>query len=180
MTTLSEVELIMKIAIFAMAALVVVAGLAPAASAAAIPDGKVAVVQVAAIDGLAGFQGPITETRSGAFSYDGTWYHINRSALGSLDGVETLVLVDRRTDEVTGGKLVRNFSQEVRAVQGTAFTVDDLPGKALNYQVAVIGGNLRLVGDGDQIVATDGANGPYHIWKVTGIDLVDRDAILLD
>ncbi len=170
----------MKIATFAIAALLVVAGLAPVASAAAIPDGKVAVVQVTAIDGLAGFQGPTTETRTGAFSYDGTWYHINRSALGSLDGVETLVLVDRRTDEVSGEKLVQNFTQDVRAVKGSAFSVDDLPGKALHYQVAMIGGNLRLVGDGDQIVATGGANGPYHIWKVTGIDLVDRDVIMLD
>jgi hypothetical protein len=170
----------MKIAILAIATLVVAAGLAPVASAAAIPDGKVAVVQVAAIDGLAGFEGPIAEARSGEFTFDGTWYHINRSALGSLDGVETLVLVDRRRDEVTGDKLVQSFSQEVRAVRGSSFTVDELPGKVLSYQVAMIGGNLRLVGDGDQIVATGGANGPYHIWKVTGIDLVDRDAILLD
>jgi hypothetical protein len=38
---------------------------------------------------------------------------------------------------------------------------------------------LRLVGDGDQIVARGGENGPFQVWKVTGIDLVDRGAILV-
>ncbi len=78
-----------------------------------------------------------------------------------------------------GGELVSAFSQEVRAVRGTSFEVKDLAGKVLNYQVAVIAGNLRLVGDGDQIVARGGDNGPFQVWKVTGIDLVDRGAILV-
>ena len=169
----------MRIATLLVVALVVAAGLAPAASGAAIPDGKVAVVRVTAINGLADFQGPTSETRSTVFTYDGTNYFIQRSALAGLDGVQTLVLVDRRTDQVSGNQLVRNFDQEVRAVPGTSFQVTDLPGKVLSYQVAVIGGNLRLVGDGDQIVATGGANGPYSIWKITGIDIVDRSAIVL-
>jgi hypothetical protein len=169
----------MKFAICALAALVVVAGLAPAASAAAIPDGKVAVVRVTAIDGLAGFTGPTTEMRSSAFSFDGTDYNVSRSALGSLDGVRTLVLIDHRTDQVSGDKLVHAYTQEVRAVNGSSFDVTDLPGKSLSYQVASIAGNLRILGDGDQIVATGGANGPYHIWRIDGVDLVSSDAIVL-
>jgi hypothetical protein len=173
------VDLIMKFAMCALAALVVVAGLAPMASAAAIPDGTVAVVRVTAIDGLAGFNGPTTEARSSAFSFDGTDYNISRSALGSLDGVKTLVLIDRRTDSVSGGKLVHTYSQDVRAVDGSSFDVTDVPGKSLSYQVASIAGNLRLLGGGDQIVATGGENGPYHIWRVDGVDLVPADSIVL-
>ncbi len=169
----------MKLATCMLAALVVVAGLAPVASAAAIPDGKVAVVRVTAVDGLAGFNGAVTENRSSAFSYDGTTYSIDRSSVGSLDGVQTLVLIDRRQDAVSGDKLTHAFSQEARAVRGTSFQVSDLPGLVLDYQVAVVAGNLRLLGDGDHIVANAGDNGPYHIWRIDGIDLVSRDAIAL-
>lgn len=169
----------MKSATFVLLTLILAAGIATAASAAAIPDGKVAVVRVTAIDGLAGASGPATQTRSTAFSYDGTNYTIASGAAGNLDGVETLVLIDRRKDTISGGQLVSDFSQEVRAVRGAAFEVKDLAGKVLNYQIAVIAGNLRLVGDGDQIVARGGDNGPFQIWKVTGLDLVDRGAILV-
>ncbi len=168
----------MKSATLALLTLALAAGLVTTASAAAIPDGKVAVVRVTAIDGLADCSGAVTETRSTAFSFDGTEYAL--SGAGNLDGVQTLVLIDRRTDSVAGGQLTRNFSQEVRPVRGTAFEVKDLAGKVLNYQVAVIAGNLRLLGDGDQIVARGGENGPFQIWKVTGIDLVDRGAIVVE
>ncbi len=169
----------MKFATCALAALVAAATLAPAASASAIPDGKIAVVRVTSIDGLAAVNGPVSESRSEVFSYDGTDYRIDRSALGSLDDVQTLVLIDRRKDEASGGKFVQTFSQEVRPVKGASFTSGDLPGKSLSFQVAVIAGNLRLTGSGDQILATGGDNGPYHIWKVTGVDLVSKDAIEL-
>ena len=168
----------MKSASFVLLTLILAAGIATTASAAAIPDGKVAVVRVTAIDGLAGASGAATQTRSTAFSFDGTNYTI-ASGAGSLDDAQTLILIDRRKDTISGGQLVSEFSQEVRAVRGTSFEVKDLDGKVLNYQVAVIAGNLRLVGDGDQIVARGGDNGPFQIWKVTGIDLVDRGAILV-
>lgn len=169
----------MKSASFALLTLILAAGLATTAFAAAIPDGKVAVVRITAIDGLAGSSAAATQTRSTAFSFDGTNYFIAPSAAAGLEGAETLVLIDRRKDMMVGGDLVSAFSQEVRAVRGTSFEVKDLAGKVLNYQVAVIAGNLRLVGDGDQIVARGGDNGPFQIWKVTGIDLVDRGAILI-
>jgi len=169
----------MKSATFALLTLALAAGIATAASAAAIPDGKVAVVRVTAIDGLADYSGGAAQTRSTAFSFDGTNYTIAPGAAAGLDGAQTLVLIDRRKDMMVGGQLTSNFTQEVRAVRGSSFEVKDLAGKVLNYQVAVIAGNLRLVGDGDQIVARGGDNGPFQIWKVTGIDLVDRGAILV-
>ncbi len=168
----------MKSASFVLLTLILAAGIATTASAAAIPDGKVAVVRVTAIDGLAGASGATTQTRSTAFSFDGTNYTI-ASGAGNLDDAQTLILIDRRKDTISGGQLVSEFSQEVRAVRGASFEVKDLDGKVLNYQVAVIAGNLRLVGDGDQIVARGGDKGPFQIWKVTGIDLVDRGAIVV-
>ena len=167
----------MKIAILGMTALMAVAFLAPSSSGAAVPEGKVAVVRVTAVDGLAAFDGPRSESRATAFTFDGTWYDVDRSALAGLDGVQTLVLIDRRTDKPSGGRMIRAFEQEVRAFSGTSFEVTDLPGKNLGYQVAMIGGNLRLLGDGDQILATGGEYGPYYVWKITGVDLVDKDAI---
>jgi len=147
---------------------------------AALPDGKMAVIHVTAIDGLARQGGPTQETRNSVYSFDGTEYHIDQSALGSIDGVKTLVLIDRRTDAVQGGGLVRQYTQEVRSFDKLNFEVTDLPGKVLAYQVAMIGGNLRLLGSGDQIVARGGQGGPYQIWKVTSIDIVSSDAVILD
>jgi hypothetical protein len=160
--------------------LVALLAAAPQAARAGLPEGKVAVIQVTAVDGLASVEGAAGETRTSVFSFDGTEYHIARSALMSLDGVQTLLLIDRRSDSMSGDNGVRTFSQEVRAFPGTSFEVNDLEGKVLSYQVAMLGGNLRLLGDGDQIVAKAGMNGPYHIWKVTGIDLVDRNALVLN
>jgi hypothetical protein len=167
----------MKIAIYGLVALVGVMGVA-AIAIAAVPDGKVAVVRVTAVDGLA-HQQVTSESRTSAFSFDGSGYSIDSSALGSLDNVQTLVLIDRSTDEVSDGSAVRKHSQEVRSYSGTSFEVTDLKGKVLSYQVASIGGNVRLLGDGDQILATGGAHGPYQIWKITGIDIVDKDAVSL-
>jgi hypothetical protein len=171
-----EVDRIMKIAMYGLVAMVGLMGLTPAVTSAAIPDGKVAVVRITAVAGLA--HTPITSTsRTSVFAFDGTEYHIDQSALGSLDGVKTLVLIDRATDDASG---TRDYSQEVRAYNRTAFESTDLKGKVLSYQVAMIGGNFRLLGDGDQILAMGGADGPYQVWKITGIDLVDKKAIVLE
>jgi hypothetical protein len=147
---------------------------------AALPAGKIAVVRVTAIDGLAAATGDGTETRNSVFSFDGTEYRIKRSALESTKGVETLLLIDRRQDEMNGSAVARNYTQEVRAFPNSNFTVSDIKGKVLSFQVAMIGGNLRLLGDPDQIQAAAGENGPFHIWKITGYDLVDQSAITLE
>jgi hypothetical protein len=142
-----------------------------------LPQGKVAVIRVTAIDGLARAGGAVTETRNNVFSFDGSTYMIKDSAVGGLDGVQTLVLIDRRTDKSSGDSVIRENTQEVRAVKGTYFEVTDIPNKVLGYQVATVGGNLRVSGDGDQILCTGGKLGEYHIWKVDSVDLVDRTSI---
>ena len=147
---------------------------------AALPAGKIAVVRVTAIDGLAAAKGDGSETRSSVFSFDGTEYRIKRSALQSTEGIATLLLIDRRKDEMSGAAVTRNFTQEVRSFSSSNFVVNDIKGKVLSFQVATIGGNLRLLGDPDQIQATAGDGGPFHIWKITGYDLVDRSAITLE
>jgi hypothetical protein len=170
----------MKAATLALGVLILAApGLVPAETAAGLPDGKIAIVRATAVDGLARHGAPRTETRSAVFSYDGTEYSIDRSVLTSLDGVQTLLLIDRRKDELTGGSLVRHHSQEVRAFNGTAFEVKDLKDRVLGYQVAMIGGNLRLLGGGDQILARGGAGSPYQVWRIDRIDLADREAVVL-
>ena len=169
----------MKFATFATVAALGLA-LLPAVGVAGLPEGQVAVVRVTAVDGLAYASGPATESRATAFAFDGTNYMIDHAVLASLDGVSTLVLIDRRKDEMNGDAVVRHHSQEVRAFPGTTFEVKDIQGKVLAYQVALIAGNLRLLGDSDQIQAKAGSGGPFSIWKVTGIELVDRDAIFLN
>lgn len=168
----------MKSATLALALLAAAALFSPAETAAALPQGKVAVVRVTAVDGLA-HRTAESETRTSSFDFDGTEYTINRTALASLDGVQTLLLIDRRTDAMDNGVMVQHFTQEVRAFTGTSFQVTDLKGKSLAYQVAMLGGNLRLLGDGDQILAMGGADGPYQVWRVDGISLVDKEAVLL-
>jgi hypothetical protein len=152
----------------------------PGLALAAMPAGKIAVIHVTAIDGLAQAKGEGSEARTNAYTFDGTDYRINHDALSSLDGVQTLLLIDRRKDEMNGTAITRRFSQEVRSFPSLNFVVTDLKGKVLSYQVAMIGGNLRLLGDPDQIQATAGSGGPFHIWKVESYDLVDRAAITLD
>jgi len=168
----------MKSATFVLGIVVGILGLIPTGASAALPEGKVAVVRVSAVNGLAHVT-PTREDRFEIFSYDGTEYRVDRKVLPSLDGVETLLLIDRKTDEVGREGAVRHYTQEVRTFGTTSFQVPDLKGKVLSYQVAMIGGNLRLLGDGDQIRATGGDTGPFQIWRVESIDLVDRDAVVL-
>ena len=161
--------------------LVGVIGLAlPGLAFSAMPSGKIAVVRVTAIDGLANATGDGSESRTNAFTFDGTEYHINHDAVSNLNDTQTLLLIDRRKDEMSGNQITRRFSQEVRTFPSSNFVVTDVKGKVLSYQLAMIGGNLRLLGDSDQIQAGAGANGPFHIWKVESFDLVDRAAITID
>lgn len=163
---------------FATCALLVgLLALAPVAATAGVPEGKVAVVTVTSVDGLAKADGKVTESRTSLFSFDGTDYTIDRSALASIEGVETLVLINHRKDTAAGDGVTRAYSQQVRALGTSNFTVEDLPGKVLSYQVATVGGNLRLLGDGDQIVCSAGDKGPFRIWKIESVKLVDRASI---
>jgi len=152
----------------------------PAAQAAFPADDQVIVIRVTAVEGLASAGTAASETRSSVFSFDGVSYRIDTSALGSLDGIKTLVLVDRRRDSMQGGNMVSAYDQEVRAYKTLDYQVSDLPGRVLDYQVASVGGNLRLLGSSDQIQARGGAGGPYRIWKTTWIDMVPRDSIVIE
>ncbi|NNF07075.1 MAG: hypothetical protein HKN21_09965 [Candidatus Eisenbacteria bacterium] len=162
--------------LFVLLGTLLVAGAAPVA---ALPDGKIAVVRVTAVDGLAKAEGPVVESRSSVFSYDGSSYMIDRRAVGGLDGVETLLLIDHRVDTMTSGRVSRRHSQEVRAIGGTYFEVEDIPNKVLAYQVASVAGNLRITGDGDQILCEGGDGAPYRIWRIDGVDLVDRKSVVI-
>ena len=93
--------------------------------------------------------------------------------------METLLLIDRRRDDASGDGITQAYSQEIRAIRGTSFSVDDVPGKTLQYQVSVLGGVTHLMGPGDEILATGGAKGPYMIWKIESVDLVSKKAITL-
>ena len=98
-TLLTEVVDTMRIA--TLFVLMGAMSLASVAAFADMPAGKVAVIRVTAIDGLAKANGPVTETRDNVFTFDGSTYTINSSAVGGLDGVQTLVLIDRRTDKIS-------------------------------------------------------------------------------
>ena len=156
---------------------VLAVALAGAAVASSVPEGKVAVIRATSIDGLARHDGQVTESFDTAYSFDGTTW--NLEGVSSLDGVKTILLVDHREDSAADAGLVRKHSQDIRVFNSTQFTVQDVPGKTLTYQVASIAGNLRLLGGGDQILATGGDHGPYHVWKVEEVRLVDADAISL-
>lgn len=162
----------MKLARLALAFALLLA-VAPVADA-AWPEDKVAVVRVQAVDGLA-VADAAKSSRSSSFVYDGTAYTVDRDALSSLEGVRTVVLIDRSSDTMTGGVVTREHSQEVRTFSSTQFEID-FDGQPLHYQVATVGGVLRLMGDGDQIRAVAGNNRPFHIWKITGLDLVDKSS----
>ncbi len=142
-------------------------------------DEQIVVIRATSIAGLADYEGRITETRDELFSRDGAEYTIARSALAELDGIRTLLLVDYRRDAVDKNGLVRRHGQEVYAIAGDAFTVGDIPGKPLSFQVATVDGRLGLLGDGDQILCPGGPHGPFHIWKIEGIELVGREALRL-
>ena len=165
----------MKRTLFVILSLAMTAALAGAAVA-GLPAGKVAVVQVTSVDGIAGHDGAVETKFDHAFAFDGTNYTV--SGVSSLDNVQVLVMVNHRKDSVSGEVLTQQNSQEVRAYNSLHFESTDIPGKVIPYQVASIAGNLRLIGDEGHISCPGGDN--YHIWRVDNVSLVDRSAISLN
>jgi hypothetical protein len=166
----------MKCRLVQFAAILVLAAI-PAGTVRAAEGEKVAVIQIKAIDGLDSRAANVEVTRDDRFAA-GSRYHLNRSALSSIGGVKTLVLVERRADAMSGRDLVQKYTQEVVAVSGDQFTVKGIDGKDLTYTVEVLrDGSVDLIGPGDRIVVRDGR---YQIWKVEKTALVDASRILID
>ena len=155
--------------------------LAATAAWAAVPEGKVLVIQATAIEGLAAVEGPIDSTYTqGSFTIAEGSLSIDRKALGSLEGVQALFLVEHRMDQAARGGLSRRFTQDLRAVKGGEVRLDLLPKLELEYHLAALdGGRIGLVGDGARLFAEGGTNEPYFVWRIDGLALVDRDAVVL-
>lgn len=146
------------------------------ASAAGIPDNKVVVVRIKAIDGRDAAASSVKVNRSEQFMA-GARYHVSKSAVSNLDGVRTLVLVERRTDSVAGGELTQTLKMEAMGVNGDVFNVTGTDGKSVSYAVDVLNdGSVDLLGPKDRIVVRQGE---YQIWKIQSAQLVSRDRINL-
>ena len=158
--------------------LLIAAGIAiPALPAAADMNERIAVVRIKAIDGLEAGGAPIQVTRTQQFVV-GSTVRLSRTAVPSLDGVRVLVLVDRRTDALSGGEMVQNHKDEVLAVRGDSFTLKGVDGREVTYAVDVLSdGSVDLLGPGDRIIAR--AQGEYKVWKIESSSLVSRDRITL-
>lgn len=144
-----------------------------------LPAGKIAVVEVTAIHGLADYDGEVTETFQTAFATDGRAWTLD-AAVGDLDEIQVLLLVSERRERIAGNELRRQYRQQVRPLADTDFVITDLPTLELEYQLDMYKGRLALGGDGDYILCTGEENEPYHIWRIDGLHLVDRDDIVLD
>ncbi|MBN1268729.1 MAG: hypothetical protein JXB04_04015 [Kiritimatiellae bacterium] len=158
--------------------IVLLAALA-ANAAAERSDNTIIVIRATAIAGLADYDGPVRETRERAYTREDDGYAIDGTALASLDGVQALLLVDSRRDLVRDGALTRRHAQDVRPLRGVSFEIEDVPGKLLTYQLATVDGRLGLLGDGDVIYSPGGAHEPYFIWRIDGIERLDRGDVRL-
>lgn len=144
------------------------------AQAAGIPDNKIVVVRIKAIDGLDKSAANVTVNRTEQYVRGGR-LHISRGAIASLDGVRTIVLVERRNDSLSGADLVQNVKLEAAAVNGDMFSVTSVDGKKFSYGVDILNdGSVDLLGPKDRIVVRDGQ---YQIWKIESASLVSRDGI---
>lgn len=144
--------------------------------AAGIPDNKVVVVRIRAIDGLDATASSVKINRNEQYMA-GARYHVSKTALSNLDGVRTLILVERRTDSMAGGELTQTVKLEAMGVNGDVFSVAGADGKNVNYAVDVLNdGSVDLLGPKDRIVVRPGE---YQIWKVESAQLVTRDRIRL-
>ncbi|MEZ4397343.1 MAG: hypothetical protein R3C71_10570 [Candidatus Krumholzibacteriia bacterium] len=154
--------------------------LAASSALAALPAGKVLVVEATAIEGLAAVEGPIDSTFVSSFSLTDGSLSIDKKALGTLDGVETLFLVEHRLDQPAKNGLLRRFTQDVRALGAAGGALDLLPALELEYRLATLDdGSVGLLGDGGRLFAEEGTNDPYLVWRIDGLRLMDRDLITL-
>jgi hypothetical protein len=151
--------------------------LIPALSARAAETERVAVIRIKAVDGLAVEGAPVQSTRDQAFLV-GSSYRVAKSAVASLDGVSALVLVDRRSDSMSGASVVQAHKDEVIAVRGDVFTVKGVDGKDVTYAIDRLSdGSIDLLGPGDRIIAR--GDKQFKVWKVEGASLVSKDRITL-
>ncbi len=155
--------------------LLVATGLAVAVQPASAGD--IAVIRIKAIDGLYVPGSDIAVSKDTKFMATSR-VRVSRSAVSSLDGVKTLVLVERRSDAKAGDKVQQTITDEVMAINGDTFTLKGADGKSLTYSVDVLSdGSVDLLGPKDSIRARSG--GMYQIWKIESASLVSRDRITL-
>jgi len=159
----------------AILSLLVATGLAVAVQPATAQD--IAVIRIKAIDGLYVPGADIEATKDMKFMATSR-VRVARSAVSSLDGVKTLVLIERRADAKSGDKVAQNTTTEVMAVNGDAFTVKGVDGKTYTYAVDVLSdGSVDLLGPKDMIKARSG--GVYQVWKIESASMMSRDRISL-
>lgn len=167
----------MKHPVVQTALLLLTAGLFLPAFANAQSSDRVSVIRIKAIDGLLADGAPVQVTRDQAF-LSGSSVRIARSAVGSLDGVKALVLIDRRTDAMSGSDLVKRHKEEVLTVTGDTFTVKGVDGRDVTYALDYLSdGSVDLLGPSDRIIAR--GKGEFKIWKIEGTSMVSRDRITL-
>lgn len=168
----------MKRSVVQNALLLLTAGiLLPALPALAERTERVAVIRIKAVDGLAVDGAPVQTTHNPSFVV-GSSYRVSKSAVGSLDGVTALVLVDRRTDSMSGGSVMQAHTHEVVVVRGDTFTVKGVDGRDVTYAIDMLSdGSVDLLGPGDRIIARPEKQ--FKVWKVEGASLVNKDRVTL-
>lgn len=155
--------------------LLVISGLTVAVQPALAGD--IAVIRIKAVDGLYVPGTEVSVTQDTKFMASAN-VRVARSAVSSLDGVKTLVLVERRSDAKAGDKLNQTVTNEVMALNGDTFTLKGVDGKSLTYSVDVLSdGSVDLIGPKDSIKARSG--GVYQIWKIESTSLMSSDRITL-
>ena len=166
----------MKRSVVQNAFLLLTAGLLLPAAVFAQSD-RVAVIRIKAIDGLLADGAPVQVSREQAF-LAGSSLRLSRSAVGSLEGVKAIVLVDRRTDAMSGADLVKRHKEEVLTVTGDTFTLKGVDGNDVTYALDYLSdGSVDLLGPSDRIIAR--GKGEFKIWKVEGTSMMSRDRISL-
>lgn len=144
---------------------------------AAIPEGKVAVIRATRVNGIASHEGPVKVEREAVVSYDGRQYAFPAWVVASLGDTKTILVVNDRQDTVVDGVLIKKHTQKVQLFDASMFTVQVNPDTQVTYQVASVAGNLRLLGDEGHIACQGGTDGPYQIWRIDDLDLVDVRSI---
>jgi hypothetical protein len=167
----------MKRSVVQNAFLLLTAGLLLPAAAFAQMSDKVAVIRIKAIDGLLADGAPVQVSRDQAF-LAGSSLRVSRSAVGSLEGVKAIVLVDRRTDAMSGAELVKRHKEEVITVTGDTFTLKGVDGNNVTYALDYLSdGSVDLLGPSDRIIAR--GKGEFKVWKVESTSMMSRDRIAL-
>ena len=167
----------MKHPVVQTALMLLTAGLILPGLATAQTSDRIAIIRIKAIDGLLADGAPVQETRDQAY-LTGSSVRIAQSAVSSLDGVKALVLIDRRSDAMSGSDLVKRHKEEVLAVTGDTFTVKGIDGRDVTYALDYLSdGSVDLLGPSDRIIAR--SKGEFKVWKVEGTSMVSKERITL-